>query len=979
MGKSKHDWTFAWVVTFICRDYYNINSSSISTGEKMKKTITFLAMFLFTIILATVGVATTYYDQNFNTNICSQLTFERADIDGSAPSWNYNCSTSGGVLHLYTKNTLITGFNLTTPLPDQDFWNRNLTYTIILKKGHQYSDFYIIPLQMSENMVQGKTGQAGPNTVVTNYNFTIPMSASASEIVTPSSSLTNLDNIRTFTYPIKISYPEKYLTTSGSLGYTFTSNLFVTFISQQTHTNLSNACVDDGCVIQLLWGGIDNKLLSYYVNNNLVTTYSYTYSYYSSPNTANIGNSLNNTFGGGIFFSGNDYVDVDIDRIKLEEGNTVGNYYWGSSTAPLVDCNNGLDDDLDGLVDYPEDPSCTNATDTDESPKDASFCEEATCSQADKCIYSMAFDCSDPIAFHGWTTNESFYATLMEAYASKVLLNEYLDPMSSIPLPNGTYVQTDSSVTLYVNYSSNKKDYTQVEHKFVFYMQPNIASNGNMSEWTNITFRGTSGDDFTIGLKPLIVTSIEDEGLSGCKFSFSDRTSMLADITGIGFISGIGKTISSILGLNSVTTCTNSTKSANTWVQIWVEGENIGNAIAYQDGLYRFELLVNTYKPSNVFLKSQYELFYRTPTFTANESIWKYSNQRWNFSTSDQFINSIKIDVSGDPAYDYAQHDSEIYMYLSSVNVNGIFSDNDTSNRCTEWASPYILKEDFNGCLNDCGWNTVPSSLCAYGSLQSTLGDSIAIAKQNDYVDSTISRYVTLSFDITSQGFNLVNGVSFQLYDADAKNFIYLLLNNGILFNRVDGNYEVLSAVYSGLLTNVQIHIDLSEDTFDVYIDGYLISSGNHFTNSVTDINTIGSFYLQSSNYAYLLDNVKMYMTDQTNNELIINPNEKPPVVVDSTKGVCGHVFKITPACEQDSECETGYCTPTGKCSSFDMTYCDENGMTRGNQCILSAYGGCFMSSIGSIILGNFLYVLIFILLLVGVTYLAVMLRSRGK
>lgn len=40
----------------------------------------------------------------------------------------------------------------------------------------------------------------------------------------------------------------------------------------------------------------------------------------------------------------------------------------GGSTSTPVECSNGLDDDSDGRVDYPNDPGCTSTTDTSESP-----------------------------------------------------------------------------------------------------------------------------------------------------------------------------------------------------------------------------------------------------------------------------------------------------------------------------------------------------------------------------------------------------------------------------------------------------------------------------------------------------------------------------------------------------------------------------------------------------------------------------------
>ena len=57
------------------------------------------------------------------------------------------------------------------------------------------------------------------------------------------------------------------------------------------------------------------------------------------------------------------------DPTPDELGDYVGRQVAGFNVPPLPACGNGLDDDGDGLVDYPSDPGCRSAASTLENPK----------------------------------------------------------------------------------------------------------------------------------------------------------------------------------------------------------------------------------------------------------------------------------------------------------------------------------------------------------------------------------------------------------------------------------------------------------------------------------------------------------------------------------------------------------------------------------------------------------------------------------
>jgi hypothetical protein len=61
-------------------------------------------------------------------------------------------------------------------------------------------------------------------------------------------------------------------------------------------------------------------------------------------------------------------------------------------TCPTYQCNDGIDNDGDGLIDYPDDPGCTSSTDNDEYNEPAPACGDGTCNGSETCSTCPA-DC----------------------------------------------------------------------------------------------------------------------------------------------------------------------------------------------------------------------------------------------------------------------------------------------------------------------------------------------------------------------------------------------------------------------------------------------------------------------------------------------------------------------------------------------------------------------------------------------------------
>jgi hypothetical protein len=96
---------------------------------------------------------------------------------------------------------------------------------------------------------------------------------------------------------------------------------------------------------------------------------------------------------------------------------------------------------------------------------------------------------------------------------------------------------------------------------------------------------------------------------------------------------------------------------------------------------------------------------------------------------------------------------------------------------------------------------------------------------------------------------------------------------------------------------------------------------------------------------------------------------------VDTINGVwlCGNLSTTGTGngCTQNADCLSGRCglalTPSAReCSRFNYTLCDDQGINRGNSCILRNMTEGILKEIGNFILDKFLYVLIIVFLIVA-------------
>ena len=354
------------------------------------------------------------------------------------------------------------------------------------------------------------------------------------------------------------------------------------------------------------------------------------------------------------------------------------------------------------------------------------------------------------------------------------------------------------------------------------------------------------------------------------------------------------------------------------------------------------------------------------------------------------FFRYVNPNGVGDDWFGHGFQDNEGFFYIEGLgNVkeaeDGFFlfgmggdvwteptapTGNCSSITCTTWESPYALREEFNGYINFCDWVT-SENLCHAGYLsREQTDDYYTIFKLVDLVEDSVTRYVTVAFDIKPDDIATNGKVSISLTDSDGQKFIQLLISeNGTMYNNEEGNAILkYSNMSTTLSKTVNLHIDFTDDNYDLWYDGSKVASNLAFVDSFLNIENLYGVRVSSIVAGFELDNLEVYASDQNNNLAIVDI-DPDVVVVDENLKMCGLFHVSRPSCSVDSDCETGHCSPDGHCNSFDMTYCDENGYTRGNKCYLAGITSCILESTTDIILDNFLLFLVLIIIIVLLAY----------
>lgn len=630
-----------------------------------------------------------------------------------------------------------------------------------------------------------------------------------------------------------------------------------------------------------------------------------------------------------------DYLQIDI----VDSGVTIN-----ESLGEIVvyDCNNTVDDDGDGYTDYPDDPSCSSYTDNTETPFDLSQCNDGI----DNDLDNYTDYPNDPSCLAS-NDNDEFpkdQSTEEEDDCLESLNCLIYDsvPYSDNPTLHGFYgtASATETVNFLGGWSIDLKTVDEYGIKEFVILYKNISHINNYNQ-----------------LEAEIVLAVFDE------------TDFLNTIDGeeliIGFYDYEDNKVFELFINFTIPSDTAYDVQADIW------------AWDYDTYVYVGQLFTDD--SDNGFLRFSFEMseIINEYTFTWTDILGLHSAPS-TYEYDENHDGQIhKFAVGNVLDSDYSQ------TLLNLVSLTGV-DITDLETICPTWDKPFHLVENFNGYMLECGWNSDPN-IFFFGKL--VMINEIPQYKLYKLLDDTEdeaiyyerNRYSTVKFDylVYPDSINSYN-LNLFLWDLDFTNaFIRMYFrSNGSIFVMEDGEYV---NKFNGMILNtskeVKIIIDLVDDTFNLYYDGSLIEAGISFNDEFLNIEYFNSIYFESFTSHYEINNLRIYESDNIGGEL---PNVEVPVdIPDETKSWCELFSKETQSCSVDGDCDSGECLVNGKCSKFDFNYCDENGLTRGNMCMVSGMSSCVLTSTGDIILDNFFLFLIALVIMMGLVYLSIMFSRK--
>lgn len=617
--------------------------------------------------------------------------------------------------------------------------------------------------------------------------------------------------------------------------------------------------------------------------------------------------------------------------------------YQNETIVQLHDCNDGIDNDNDGFIDYPDDEGCDNAFGDTELPQQGTACVEDVCSESTWCIFKHTFKCLEPISFKGFTTRPTWYADILEGetYNSRSVINLHEYTYTDVNVEGS--IETTNDVVIYKTFGSNTRDYEEINHEFVFFFDKEEDITFTDSGQITMTFYNTnyenSNDMFAVRLKP--------------HYNYTT-----------------GNTEVAIYSLDDDST------------------ENlIGTGITADNRNYgRFQL--------NIIAMPDSDAYYMTWDTASGVYDDVVLNDYYIFTYDSPDRVKIKIEAYPKEIANSPFFESDIDMYLDYINVYGQTSNTQTF--CSEYTLPYYLKEDFNGYLENCGWSVSQTGIFNEGRLYLT-SDLFSFDAYKDFTPlySDDNRYFTM--DLTAIVYDYVDNTGYTLlllYDLEDNPFVGLFIGeesgdgDGRIGYYSDGSFTTLETFEKSDIQRIWLIYDFLEDDYRVLLTNSNltsseIGSGLPIINENINPDSLARIKIFGYQGTYALDNLKIFSSDE-DATLISVLSESTAEVIDpypdrSGNTMCGYFLdRLTEreSCINDDECESGKCLISGKCSRFDYTYCDENGKTRGNMCIVSAVTSCTLESASEMILDNFILVVVAVIIIMFIAYLLIIFRG---
>lgn len=613
-----------------------------------------------------------------------------------------------------------------------------------------------------------------------------------------------------------------------------------------------------------------------------------------------------------ITFECNDSIDNDGDGFIDYPNDPSCDSYFDYTEAPfdIPQCNDGIDNDFDGFTDYPADPSCSSVSDNTESPADASLQDEDACLESLNCLIYDSIPYSDSPMLHGW------YGGQVSATETVAFLGGYSMDLKTVD------------------------EYSILEHVILY---KNISHTNN--------YNNIEGE---------VVLAVFDE--TSPPIDTIDGNEVI-----IGYYDYFDNRVAEIYLNFTIPSDTAYDVEADIW------------AYSLNDYVYVGKLYTDDSDNGHLRFSFEFDELSNIYTFSWTDMTGT-TNAGSNYNYDQNAISQIhKVALANTLDSDISQ------VLLNSVTLDGVDT-LDYETFCTEWESPYILKENFNGYMSECGWVSNPD-IFFYGDLlmQNEIPAyelyRIFVDDVDDAIFESECKFSVAEFDLIGYSdTGNTNILSLYLYDlAFQEAFIRLFFyDDGRIDTISDGDTTTL---HSGFATDVsvpiKIHLNLLADTFDLYYNDSLVSSDNQYYSGVSNIQYFNGIYFASSDSHYSVDNLQVYGADSDTNPIPCVP--KIIGELDENLFFCGLFTKEDISCNEDNDCVFGECSVSGKCSKFDFTYCDNNDKTRGNMCVISGITSCFLTSTGDIITENFFSFLILLVIIMLLVYLSIVMRTGGK
>lgn len=580
------------------------------------------------------------------------------------------------------------------------------------------------------------------------------------------------------------------------------------------------------------------------------------------------------------------------------------------------ECSDSVDNDGDGFTDYPTDPSCSSATDDTESPFDTVQCNDGI----DNDIDGFTDYPDDPSCTSLSDTTE-FPADISQQPEDDCLVQNFCVMKDTFPYSD--------NITLHNWYGT-----------------PSLFRTESVAGSNRLFLDNSGSDSFIISKN---ITNPNNYNQINIEFQIYPY---------VGSQTG---------GANSSFYI--KFKDADDNIAIWlrVDATQSGSAVLLSsfsfDGSDWNRIASNGATVSNPNIDFEMFVDQQLKTFTITGD---------DFSVSDEYdwkdIFATKIHSITIEQLDYNSDFYDTYIDNILIQSGEILS----GTVCTEWDSPYFLREEFNGYLSLCEWYTTNN---IYFDGQVSLSQSISLYsanKETDLATEVNTRYVTMKFDANIINITTGDTLTYRLYDDGEYNFltIYFRDSGDYLWYDNGGTGTIATQINLSTWYEYMVVVDLQSDNYDIYVNNSKVVDDGSFANSFYNLENINWFKFTSNNAEFKMDNLEIFGSDALGEPLL--PDEELVVVVQNDTIMCGRFYRNQPTCAQDSDCETGKCLPSNKCSQFDNTYCDEKGFVRGNKCIMGAITGCVLSSTKDLIFDNFILFLVLLLMIMGFVLLSI-------